>query len=271
MSGSRATASTLVADTHRLKSVLPKQIAFVRIRNYTSGDLDALRRLHAAQSFGYPFPDLKSPLFIAKLVLEDDEHADARPGASDPVPNSEPASRSTDFSRWVSMNTWQRRCSDHVRVQGGRPGTGTGNPQTKVCATDSAVASQVGDAARGGAGFSPWGFSQSRELADRREEADRDSLSADSAPTQHGRVAMAVLLRLTAETYLLHDPHAGTPRQRWQHLLALHEAAHRTAIACGLDDVQAFLPPRVARAFGRRLARLGWTQDPWPCFSRRLS
>ena len=80
---------------------------------------------------------------------------------------------------------------------------------------------------------------------------------------------MAVLLRLTAETYLLHDPAAGTPRQRWQRFLALHEAAQRSAAARGLDDVQAFLPPRVARAFGRRLARLGWTHDPWPCFSRQ--
>jgi hypothetical protein len=35
--------------------------------------------------------------------------------------------------------------------------------------------------------------------------------------------------------------------------------------------VQAFLPPRIARAFGRRLAGLGWTQDPWPCFSILLS
>jgi hypothetical protein len=212
----------------------------VRIREYTSGDLDALRRLHAAQSFGYPFPDLESPLFIAELVLEDDEHADAPPGASDPVPNSEPASRSTDFS----LGGVASHSRGHVGA--------AENPQTEVCATQSG--------ARGNS-----------TSAQGREEADRDSLSAGSAPTQHGRVTMAVLLRLTAETYLLHDPHAGTPRQRWQQLLALHEAARCAAIACGLDDVQAFLPPRVARAFGRRLARLGWTQDPWPCFSRRLS
>jgi hypothetical protein len=51
--------------------------------------------------------------------------------------------------------------------------------------------------------------------------------------------------------------------------LALHEAA--LAAALGLDDAQAFLPPRIARAFGRRLERLGWLRDPWPCFSRRVS
>jgi hypothetical protein len=145
----------------------------MRIREYKPADLDALRRMHAAQGFGYPLPDLDSPLFVSKLVLEDDGE----------------------------------------------------------------------DVDRG------------------REEAGR------SSPP----VTMAILLRLTAETYLLHDPGAGTPRQRWQRFLALHEAARCEASARGLDDVQAFLPPRIARAFGRRLSRMGWTHDPWPCFSRQVT
>ena len=85
-----------------------------------------------------------------------------------------------------------------------------------------------------------------------------------------GRPRMAAFLRLTAETYLLADPRDGTPRQRWQWLLALHEATRQAAAAQGLADVQAFLPPRVARAFGRRLEKLGWRRDPWPCYSRQL-
>jgi hypothetical protein len=149
----------------------------VRIREYTPSDLDALRRMHAAQGFGYPLPDLESPLFLSKLVLEDNGEDD-----------------------------------------------GSG-----------------------------------------REEAD-----PNSPPPTPPRVTMAILQRLTAETYLLHDPAAGTPRRRWQSFLALHDAARNAAAAQGLDDVQAFLPPRIARAFGRRLARLGWTRDPWPCFSRRI-
>jgi hypothetical protein len=144
----------------------------MRIREYIPSDLEALRRLHAAQGFGYPLPDLDSPLFLTKLVLEDD----------------------------------------------GEDGN------------------------------------SGRELADRNSP----------------RVTMAVLLRLTAEAYLLHDPAAGTPRRRYQHFLALHDATRTAALVRGLDDVQAFLPPRVARAFGRRLARLGWMRDPWPCFSRRV-
>jgi hypothetical protein len=149
----------------------------VHIREYTPSDLDALRLMHAAQGFGYPLPDLESPLFLSKLVLEDDGE-------------------------------------------------------------------------EGGSG---------------REVADHNS------PSSHPpRVTMAILQRLTAETYLLHDPGAGTPRQRWQSFLALHDAARAAAAAHGLDDVQAFLPPQIARAFGRRLSRLGWTRDPWPCFSRRV-
>jgi hypothetical protein len=176
----------------------------MRIREYTPEDLDALRRLHAAQGFGYPFPDLESPLFVSKLVLEDDE---SRTGFSlSPV-------------------------RDGIAPTGGENPTG------------------------------------SREAATSREET-HPNFPLEKAHANSPRIVMAVLLRLTAEAYLLHDVSAGTPRQRWQRLLALHEAARRDAAARGLDDVQAFLPPRVAHAFGRRLGRLGWRQDPWPCFTR---
>ena len=43
------------------------------IREYTPADLDALRRMHARQSFDYAFPDLADPIFVSKLVVEDDD------------------------------------------------------------------------------------------------------------------------------------------------------------------------------------------------------
>jgi uncharacterized protein YihD (DUF1040 family) len=43
------------------------------IREYTPADLDALRRMHARQGFDYAFPDLTDPIFISKLVVEDDD------------------------------------------------------------------------------------------------------------------------------------------------------------------------------------------------------
>ncbi len=127
----------------------------MRIREYTVADLDALRRMHAAQGFDYAFPDLANPLFLGKLVLEDDA----------------------------------------------------------------------------------------------------------------GRPVMASLLRLTSEAYMLHDAHAGSPRERWQRLRVLHEAARRDALARGLDDAHCWLPPQLARAFGRRLGNLGWRRELWPCYS----
>ena len=161
--------------------------------------------MHAAQGFGYPLPDLDSPLFVSKLVLEDD------------VDEAHVA-----------------RDSDELK--------------------DSSASPSLDAAAGPGEG---------------REAAHGDSLPPRSSGERPRRIAMAVLLRLTAEAYLLHDPVAGTPRLRWQRFLALQEVARNSAAARGLDDVQAFIPPRVARAFGRRLERLGWVRDPWTCYSRK--
>jgi hypothetical protein len=81
----------------------------------------------------------------------------------------------------------------------------------------------------------------------------------------------AAFLRLTAEAYLLLDPRAGTPRQRWQWLLALHAATERDAWQRGLEDVHAWLPPPIANKFGKRIARLGWIRDDiWTPYCKKL-
>jgi hypothetical protein len=74
-------------------------------------------------------------------------------------------------------------------------------------------------------------------------------------------IAGAALLRLTAEAYLLLDPEPGSPREKWEWLLGLHEATRRDALARGLEDVHAWLPPAIAKKFGKRLTRLGWVRD----------
>lgn len=130
------------------------------IREYQESDLDALRAIHAAQGFDYSLPDLENPLFVSKLVLQDDA-------------------------------------------------TGT--------------------------------------------------------------IRAAALLRLTAEAYLLLDPCHGTPRDRWNAMLALHAATERDAWQRGLEDVHAWLPPPIARKFGRRLKCLGWLRDDaWTPYCKRL-
>jgi len=84
-------------------------------------------------------------------------------------------------------------------------------------------------------------------------------------------IAGAALLRLTAEAYLLLDPEAGSPREKWQWLLGLHEATRRDALARGLEDVHAWLPPAIAQKFGKRLTKLGWVRDDeWTPYCKRL-
>jgi hypothetical protein len=95
--------------------------------------------------------------------------------------------------------------------------------------------------------------------------------SPSTSREENSRILGAALLRLTAEAYLLLDPHAGTPRERWQWLLTLHEAARRDAWQRGLEDVHAWLPPPIAEKFGRRLERLGWRRDDaWTPYCKRL-
>ncbi|MGB6959142.1 MAG: hypothetical protein WA829_07270 [Candidatus Acidiferrum sp.] len=147
----------------------------MRVREYTEGDLAALRAIHAAQGFDYPLPNLRNPLFVTKLILSEAEgNEESHPSAK------------------------------------------TEQPQEKI----------IG----------------------------------------------AALLRLTAEAYLLLDPNAGTPRQRWQWLLQLHAATEHDAWQRGLEDVHAWLPPPIARTFGKRIAHLGWNRDDaWTPYCKRLA
>ena len=131
----------------------------MRIRGYREADLEALKQMHARQGFDYEFPDIADPIFVSKLLIEDEA----------------------------------------------------------------------------------------------------------------GRTVMASLARLTCEIYLLADPEAGTPRERYARILALHQASERDVHASGLEDVHAWLPPRIAKRFGRRLEALGWVRDDaWTPYSKRL-
>ena len=45
----------------------------MRIREFTDNDLEALKRMHSRQGFEYAFPDISDPIFVSKLVLEDED------------------------------------------------------------------------------------------------------------------------------------------------------------------------------------------------------
>lgn len=45
----------------------------MRIRRFVDSDLEALKRMHSRQGFDYAFPDISDPIFVSKLVLEDED------------------------------------------------------------------------------------------------------------------------------------------------------------------------------------------------------
>ena len=103
------------------------------------------------------------------------------------------------------------------------------------------------------------------------DAAHYDSEADGQSTASREHILGAAFLRLTAEAYLLLDPRAGTPRERWQWLLALHAAAEHDAWQRGLEDVHAWLPPTIADKFGKRLARLGWLRDDaWTPYCHKL-
>jgi hypothetical protein len=102
-------------------------------------------------------------------------------------------------------------------------------------------------------------------------ESGSGSGCASREPPQE-KIIGGALLRLTAEAYLLLDPNAGTPRQRWQWLLQLHAATERDAWQRGIEDVHAWLPPPIAQKFGKRITQLGWNRDDaWTPYCKRLA
>jgi hypothetical protein len=108
------------------------------------------------------------------------------------------------------------------------------------------------------------------EGVDAKEE--KAAAESNTSNAQSEKIVGAALLRLTAEAHLLLDPDAGTPRQRWQWLLTLHAAAERDAWQRGLEDVHAWLPPPIAKKFGRRIEHLGWIRDDsWTPYCRKLA
>lgn len=139
----------------------------MHVREYNEEDLDALIAMHRAQGFDYALPDLADPIFVSKLVLENQESGSAAKGAD--------------------------------------------------------------------------------------------------------KIVMASLARLTCEMYLLVDPNAGTPRERYARLVELQRAGANDLRARGLDDAHAWLPPPIAKRFGRRLEGLGWIRDDaWTPYCKRL-
>lgn len=88
-----------------------------------------------------------------------------------------------------------------------------------------------------------------------------------------GLVRTALILRPTAEAFLLTEPGSSTglrpPREELGRLLVMNKEAPAVARSAGLTDVYLNLPPQMAR-FEKILKRLGFVKQDWPQYVRQL-
>jgi hypothetical protein len=85
-----------------------------------------------------------------------------------------------------------------------------------------------------------------------------------------GNPAMAGLVRMTCEPFLLLDHDAENPGWRWQQLQALSDNICEVARTKGLRDCTAWVPPEKEARFGMRLEQLGFIRSPWVSYTRKL-
>jgi hypothetical protein len=197
------------------------------VREYTESDLDALCRMHASQGFDYPFPDLADPIFVSKLVLEDDS------------------------GRPVMASLARITCEMYLLVD--RADSSSGHMGRGVIPNPAAPNDPLGLARRNGAD----GGEGSAFASGEEEQFPRRPGGALCAGTPRNDSRLGVRTQAA--------------RQRYEWLLALHAAGERDLLARGLDDAHAWLPPRIARRFGRRLEALGWVRDDvWTPYCRRM-
>lgn len=88
---------------------------------------------------------------------------------------------------------------------------------------------------------------------------------------ENGKIVNAAVAHLTAEIFFLADHEVGTPAERFANFKTLHAAGCEAAYhKGGLSDLHAWLPPQVAKPFGRRLMKLGWKRPLWTSFAKEL-
>lgn len=83
-------------------------------------------------------------------------------------------------------------------------------------------------------------------------------------------IAMAAFLRLNAEAFLLCNADWRTPAWRYEAFRQLSGVGAEAARKAGAWDINAFLPPKIGKQFGKRLNRMGWSSykgEEWRCYS----
>lgn len=197
------------------------------IREYTPADLDALRRMHASQGFDYAFPNLSDPIFISKLILEDDS------------------------GRPVMASLARLTCEMYLLIDRDR----TAGPKSVVIPNQAAPSAD-------------WGEGSAVPAHDENQKQIPRSSGPPLQNRERGKSRPCARDDSESESSCAR---AGNARQRWAQFLALHRAGELDLLARGLDDAHAWLPPQIARRFGRRLESLGWLRDDsWTPYCKRL-
>lgn len=81
----------------------------------------------------------------------------------------------------------------------------------------------------------------------------------------------AAMARITVEIYGFCDQTYGTPGTRLVALKMLHAAVEKEMKAQNIRTACAWLPPELAKSFGRRLLKtFGWKRPLWPCFAKDI-
>ena len=86
----------------------------------------------------------------------------------------------------------------------------------------------------------------------------------------HG-VDTALLLKKSAEAYLLMDLEVGTPEDRLGRLDILNHAVPPVMKQMGIGEAYCAVPPHLEKSFGKRLVALGWYKEPWPIYTRKVA
>ncbi len=245
------------------------------IREYTPADLDALRRMHASQNFDYAFPNLDDPIFISKLILEDDT---GRPVMAALARLTCEMYLLIDRDRTDSADavpipnvSFRAECPAPLPLREA-PGPGRA-PGSTASRAREIVEESLSDVSPEDAPTSA--SCGVRELVDpeprRAPAVCRPGLPA-SAPRIDPQSASSQASEKTSSVPGSHEnSRAGNARQRWTQLLALHRAGEQDLLARGLDDAHAWLPPQIAKRFGRRLESLGWLRDnTWTPYCKKL-
>jgi hypothetical protein len=84
---------------------------------------------------------------------------------------------------------------------------------------------------------------------------------------EDGKFVGCVIARKTVEIFMIGNPGWRTPKWRLEALKMMHEDMRQELRKQGYADGHCWIPPQV-RNFGRRLKRLGWSLNPWDCWSR---